>query len=596
MESVAVEVDPSEVNLNTEIHNLSQSPRLDSILPTISFGEAGVRSRSNSVRDTKKEWHISSTYSPLSNVVDEVIDDRNWKIDSIEIKNEIPGPFNWKLVVAWIALITAVIVGAAIGPAFKMLDKYHIEPMLAASWRSQCMLFALAPFALIEWFQSKFRRPIVCSSSESRISLHRSTGSSQNNARHDTIDSQNKPWFTLSPPHGTGLAFPLWVYVLLGGLSWSSNLIFWSESLRWTSTVKASITVGTHPIILVLFFAANRMPVHALEWTGVLLAFCGLSLAVLDTDAEAEAFGMKKELLGLGMCLLSAVGQTFAIINWSKISDHVPVMRYTVCTTFIVGLVSSIASISFMGSEFSFDLSNGIFGWISTRWLVKIIIFSFGMGVAYIAGTNFAMKHISPLVFSSCLLVDPAATGLISWLLKIEDLPGWFTVGGGVIVISGIALIIVGEHKRKSVQTTKVAQGSSGSTVDSGTGVTLRVSWSDTKPHLLPQDSSHETICDDQSGFELSGTMRSMKVIAGDGSNNYPNNYPTDLPEVYPIPILHPLGEGLYDRVSALFSSSDPNLPLSTTEQRTDGNSSSCPIHEVCIASTQDAHDAVGAA
>ena len=41
----------------------------------------------------------------------------------------------------------------------------------------------------------------------------------------------------------------------------------------------------------------------------------------------------------------------------------------------------------------------------------------FGILVAFcIGGYNYAMQYISPLVFSSVQLIDPAVTGLISWL------------------------------------------------------------------------------------------------------------------------------------------------------------------------------------
>jgi len=56
------------------------------------------------------------------------------------------------------------------------------------------------------------------------------------------------------------------------------------------------------------------------------------------------------------------------------------------------------------------------------------------------------MQFISPLVFSCVLLVDPAVTGLISWLIGVEGLPDVFTICGGFIVVLGVALVTVGEH------------------------------------------------------------------------------------------------------------------------------------------------------
>ncbi len=60
------------------------------------------------------------------------------------------------------------------------------------------------------------------------------------------------------------------------------------------------------------------------------------------------------------------------------------------------------------------------------------------------------MTHISALVFSACLLVDPAVTGLISYAVKLESLPGTYTVVGGAVVVAGVGCIMMGEHQRNS--------------------------------------------------------------------------------------------------------------------------------------------------
>jgi hypothetical protein len=76
----------------------------------------------------------------------------------------------------------------------------------------------------------------------------------------------------------------------------------------------------------------------------------------------------------------------------------------------------------------------------------------------------FQIQHISPLVFSSITLVDPAITGLIAWLCGIEGVPDIATWAGGFVVVFGVGLIIVGESRRESAEKEKMA--SAGSTAD----------------------------------------------------------------------------------------------------------------------------------
>ncbi len=59
------------------------------------------------------------------------------------------------------------------------------------------------------------------------------------------------------------------------------------------------------------------------------------------------------------------------------------------------------------------------------------------------------MQYISPLVFASVTLVDPAITGLISWCAGLEGIPDLKTWLSGFVVISGVALITYGEHLRE---------------------------------------------------------------------------------------------------------------------------------------------------
>jgi uncharacterized membrane protein len=95
-------------------------------------------------------------------------------------------PFYSKLI-GWFAMFLAMMSGASIGPMFKYLENQNIAPLMAASWRCQCMLIFLIPLAFIE---TKF---------------------------HST------QWFETKP----GLGYPVIVYILIAGVSWAGNLLSW---------------------------------------------------------------------------------------------------------------------------------------------------------------------------------------------------------------------------------------------------------------------------------------------------------------------------------------------------------------------------------
>lgn len=70
-----------------------------------------------------------------------------------------------------------------------------------------------------------------------------------------------------------------------------------------------------------------------------------------------------------------------------------------------------------------------------------MLLFGLSVGVICIAGFNYAVKHLPPLVFSAAALADPALTGIISWVSGIEGIPNEPTIIGGIIIVIGVYLI-----------------------------------------------------------------------------------------------------------------------------------------------------------
>lgn len=78
-----------------------------------------------------------------------------------------------------------------------------------------------------------------------------------------------------------------------------------------------------------------------------------------------------------------------------------------------------------------------------------MLLFGLVVGVICITGFNYSMQQFSPLVFSAATLIDPAVTGIISWMAGIEGLPDASTVVGGLVVVAGVVFITVGELQRE---------------------------------------------------------------------------------------------------------------------------------------------------
>ena len=337
--------------------------------------------------------------------------------------------------VAWGCMLLAILSGAAIGPAFKVMESFNVPPLLAASWRCQCMSFVLLPLAWLESYcKGAARQPVA--------------------------------WMSIPPPPergsphaGDGKAgkaqYRLVTYMLLAGAGWGINLLAWVSALKYTTTVRASIFTGLHPLFLVMYYACRGRAVSQMEWVGVLVACTGIACTIFDETPEQllqSDSARQLEWFGLLLCICSAIAEVLILVCRGVVGTNVPTMLYTFCTTVEVAVISAVMCLATgQASDMGFG-DTGLLGWLTAKWAAKMFLFGFVVGVICVAGFNFAMTHISALVFSACLLVDPAVTGLISYAIKLERWPGPYTAGGGVIVVAGVGCIMVGEHRRQLLE------------------------------------------------------------------------------------------------------------------------------------------------
>lgn len=109
---------------------------------------------------------------------------------------------------------------------------------------------------------------------------------------------------------------------------------------------------------------------------------------------------------------------------------------------------------------------NCIFGWMAKKWAAKILLFGLLVGVVCMAGFNYAMQYLPPLVFSSTALLDPALTAILSWMAGVETLPSLYSWFGGFLVMVGVAVISIGEHQHDDESQTPKLISESDNSID----------------------------------------------------------------------------------------------------------------------------------
>jgi drug/metabolite transporter (DMT)-like permease len=420
--------------------------------PNHSRGECSSRSRDDGAC---KYYHVSGQENVPDgeeNFSSEVADNNNLSIGHSDsaCSNSFSSSYSTTLL-AWVSILLATISGAAIGPTFKDMEELSVPPVLAVSWRCQCMIVFLIPILIYQYYDPKI--PKI-------------------------------QWMKVYP----GLRYPYIYYIVLDSIAWSLNVISWVIGVKYTTTVRASVFANTHPLMLVTVLYLTGSKVQLLEWVGVSVIMCGICYSFvnqLDDFVAASVpattnTGQQSTVFGDSLCLIAAFADMVLVLIRTKTTPHMTTLQYTGYTSLGIVLISTICSLYMDGTPENpvgiFCLQEDcVFGWMNGRWVCLMLIFGLTVGVVCIAGFNYAVQHLPPLVFSAAALVDPALTGLISWVCGIEGIPNQPTIIGGVIIVMGVYMISSVEKPEETVG------GIADSASDNGTDVTEHAC----QPHFM---------------------------------------------------------------------------------------------------------------
>ena len=287
------------------------------------------------------------------------------------------------LILVWLSMAAAIFAGASVGPIFRFIMRRGVTPCLAAAWRCQSMVVVLTPIAIFE----------ACSKKENQVD-----------------------WFKYKPD----LPFPVICHVIISGLAWAANLLFWIVGLQYISTYKASIIATSHPILVVLSMRITGHPITWAEWGGVFIAFFGMFLSNLteftskqpthpySPDSHLspgeESIPLHLQLLGFFLCFLSAAGEVVVIFNRIKTRKYVPLMQYTTATSLVVAISATVLSLFLENAKMMHGAWDDVtswklcfeqdcmFGWTAKEWILPILFFGIWVGAVCITGFNYAVR------------------------------------------------------------------------------------------------------------------------------------------------------------------------------------------------------------
>jgi drug/metabolite transporter (DMT)-like permease len=209
--------------------------------------------------------------------------------------------------------------------------------------------------------------------------------------------------------------------LILVGVLFAGDLIFWHWSLRYTSVANAVLLANFAPIFVTfgsfVLFSQRFGPAFLV---GVALSIGGAAILVGDSvslgmdNVRGDAFGLVTAIFyGAYILAVSNVRAEFStatVMGWSSAVSAVILLPITLM----------------MGENV---IATTLFGWSMLLGLAL---------VSHVAGQGFLTRSLAylPAPFTSvALLLQPAISIALAWLILAEPLGGWQALGVAVILV-----------------------------------------------------------------------------------------------------------------------------------------------------------------
>ena len=303
-------------------------------------------------------------------------------------------------VYVWFVLASSIFAVSSAGAVFQMIDT--VSPLLKASWRLQATSLVLFPFAIRQY------RSLETEVKESIFDLK------------------------------------IQMILFFSGICLWLHFGSWVWSLDNTTLPRSLLFVTSHPLVIVCGLLLLRKPIKSKSAIGAVIGFLGASIVILAGESEGDA-----TLVGDLFAFLGAVTVVGYFAAGRILRSWMPLFIYAFPVTFIAAVLLSISSIFGEGSTVSMSNPDvSLFGWLlSSKWTILIFYLAIGPGLVGHTGLNGVLKWVSPLLVSSCLVMEPLIGSIIGYYFVSTEIPVFETIFGGVIMIIGTLMVTISQHK-----------------------------------------------------------------------------------------------------------------------------------------------------
>jgi drug/metabolite transporter (DMT)-like permease len=216
----------------------------------------------------------------------------------------------------------------------------------------------------------------------------------------------------------------------------------WISSLNYTSIAASTTLVTTNPIwvALLAWWIWGEKPPRQSLW-GIGLALMG-SMVVALAGKSGTAIA-SYPLLGNSLALLGAIlVSLYFLLGRQAQREGLSLSHY-------ITLAYSSAAIALLPLPWFWGTAYGGYPWAVYGYIVLMAIFAQLWGHTSL---NWSLKWLSPTLVTLAILFEPVGASLLAWLI-LGEIPSINTIGGGILVLWGVAIAVVGasSHRPRSI-------------------------------------------------------------------------------------------------------------------------------------------------
>ena len=219
------------------------------------------------------------------------------------------------------------------------------------------------------------------------------------------------------------------------GLALAAHFAAWFQSVEWTSVAASVTLVQAQPLFVAVgAWALLDERLGARKLGGILLAVAGMAVMSAG-DLLGGALVGPRPLAGNALAVVGAVTMAAYVLAGRSLRVRVPLVPY-------VTVVYSVCAAGLLGVALVQDVA--LLGYPPVEWGLFLAMAA-GPGVFGHTALNWALEHVEPAVVSVSLLGEPVVSTLLAMVL-LAEIPGRWTVVGGAVVLTGIAVTARGRQ------------------------------------------------------------------------------------------------------------------------------------------------------